>query len=73
MNIKIKNIDQFTLHLAITELTIAKHINENYLQESDEVNQSDSDMNEAIELVEMHLKRMGYSLLNMALLLRGYH
>ena len=73
MNIKIKNIDQFTLHLAITELTISKHINENYLQESDEVNQSDSDMNEAIELVEMHLKRMGYSLLNMALLLRGYH
>jgi len=73
VNIKIKNIDQFTLHLAITELTIAKHINENYLQESDEVNQSDSDMNEAIELVEMHLKRMGYSLLNMALLLRGYH
>jgi hypothetical protein len=62
-NIKIKNVDQFTLHLAITELTIAKHINENYLQESDEVNQSDSEKNEAIELVEKHLKRMGYDLL----------
>lgn len=62
-NIKIKNVDQFTLHFAITELTIAKHINENYLQESDEVNQSDSEKNEAIELVEKHLKRMGYNLL----------
>ena len=62
-DIKIKNVDQFTLHLAITELTILKHVNENYLQESDEVNQSDSDMYEAIELVEMHLKRMGYDLL----------
>jgi len=62
-NIKIKNVDQFMLHLAITELTIAKHINENYLQESDEVNQSDFEKNEAIELVEKHLKRMGYNLL----------
>ena len=58
-DIKIKNVDQFMLHLAITELTIAKHINENYLQESDEVNQSDSEKNEAIELVEKHLKKNG--------------